>query len=173
MVVENVNQFMKVSEEQFIKDTKKNFPNLEDETIRQLYQSVRLPKRSSSGSAGYDFYLPFGVQLYKEHTVIVPTGIRCRINDGWMLAIVPRSGLGFKYRIQLDNTIGIIDSDYFNSDNEGHIMIKITNDTKNPYTWAELSTGDRFAQGIFMMYGTTVDDDCNEVRNGGFGSSGK
>ena len=79
----------------------------------------------------------------------IPTGIRVEMNDGWVLAVFPRSSLGFKYRLQLNNTVGIIDSDYFFSDNEGHIFVKLTNDTKEDKT-VELAEGAGFAQGIFL-----------------------
>ena len=87
-----------------------------------------------------------------------------------MLKIYPRSGLGFKFRLQLNNTVGIIDSDYFYSDNEGHIFIKITNDSNEGKT-VQVKAGTGFAQGIFLEYGITVDDDATAVRNGGFGST--
>lgn len=86
--------------------------------------------------------------------------------------IYPRSGLGFKFRLQLDNTVGVIDSDYFYSDNEGHIFIKITNDS-NEGKIVEVKAGQGFAQGIFMQYGIVEDDDTVEERNGGFGSTTK
>ena len=88
----------------------------------------------------------------------------------WVLKLYPRSGLGFKYRLQLNNTVGIIDSDYYYSDNEGHIMAKITNDS-NEGKVAHLKEGEGFIQGIFLEYGITVDDDADGVRNGGFGST--
>ncbi|MBM6800576.1 deoxyuridine 5'-triphosphate nucleotidohydrolase, partial [Coprobacillus cateniformis] len=82
----------------------------------------------------------------------------------------PRSGLGFKYRLQLNNTVGVIDSDYFYSDNEGHIFIKITNDS-NEGKIVDVKKGQGIAQGIFMQYGIVEDDDVSELRNGGFGST--
>ena len=110
------------------------------------------------------------VTIRPGEIVKIPTGIRAEMNEGWVLAVFPRSSLGFKYRLQLNNTIGIIDSDYFFSDNEGHIFIKLTNDTKEDKT-VELSEGAGFAQGIFFPFGITEDDDCSEQRNGGFGST--
>ena len=89
-----------------------------------------------------------------------------------MLQIFPRSGLGFKFRLQLDNTVGIIDSDYYGSDNEGHIFIKITNDSRNDKT-VVLKEGDAFAQGIFVPYGVTFDDETTAIRNGGMGSTSR
>ena len=92
------------------------------------------------------------------------------MDEGWVLKVYPRSGLGFKYRLQMNNTVGIIDSDYYYSDNEGHIFIKMTNDSNEGKT-VEVSQGSGFAQGIFLEYGITVDDDTEGIRNGGFGST--
>ena len=139
--------------------------------VEELYDSIKLPQRATSGSAGYDFYSPFGIVLAPGKTIKVPTGIRVSMEDGWVLKLYPRSGFGFKYRLQLDNTVGIIDSDYFYSDNEGHIFIKITNDTRDNRT-LHISPGTAFAQGIFLEYGITVDDNATATRNGGFGSTG-
>ena len=102
----------------------------------------------------------------------IPTGIRVEMDPEWVLKCYPRSGLGFKYRLQLNNTVGIIDSDYFYSDNEGHMFSKITNDTNEEKT-IDIAQGEGFMQGIFVEYGITVDDDVTDVRNGGFGSTTK
>lgn len=135
-----------------------------------VYDGIVLPKRATSGSAGYDFFAPFDIELKAGDTVKVPTGIRVKIEDGWVLSLYPRSGLGFKYRLQLDNTVGIIDSDYYSSDNEGHIFAKITNDSKEGKT-VTIPAGTGFMQGIFTEYGITVDDEADGIRNGGFGST--
>ena len=94
------------------------------------------------------------------------------MEDGWVLKIYPRSGLGFKYRLQLNNTVGIIDSDYYHASNEGHIFVKLTNDSNEGKTLT-LAAGDAFAQGVFVEYGITFDDDADGERRGGFGSTGK
>lgn len=131
-----------------------------------------LPKRATAGSAGYDFYTPIPLHLAPGETVKVPTGIRCRMENGWVLQLYPRSGLGFSYRLQLNNTVGIIDSDYYDSDNEGHIFIKITNDS-NEGRVLSLPTGSAFAQGLFVPFGITEDDAVTAIRNGGLGSTSK
>ena len=138
----------------------------------QIYETICLPKRATSGSAGYDFYLPLAICLKPGESIKIPTGIRVKIHEGWVLQIYPRSGLGFKYRLQLNNTVGVIDSDYFYSDNEGHLFIKVTNDSKEGKV-VELKEGSAFAQGIFFQYGITEDDNCDVVRNGGLGSTDK
>ena len=116
--------------------------------------------------------MPIDIELKPGETVKIPTGIRVKMDENWVLKLYPRSGLGFKYRLQLNNTVGIIDSDYYYSDNEGHIFSKITNDTNENRT-VSLKKGDGFMQGIFLEYGITVDDDADGVRNGGFGSTTK
>ena len=164
-------KFEKVSFEQFFKDMMDTSGML-DNTIEETYKNIKLPKRATTGSAGYDFYSPIDFELKPGETIKIPTGIRCLVDENWVLQIYPRSGLGFKYRLQLDNTVGIIDSDYSNSDNEGHIFIKITNDS-NEGKKVKVDAGSGFAQGIFLPYGITVDDDTDGIRNGGFGSTGR
>lgn len=151
--MDRIAKFEKVSKAQF-----------EDENL------VKLPVRATTGSAGYDICTPYAISLKPGETITVKTGLRCKIDDGWVLFILPKSGLGFKYRVQLDNTVGVIDSDYYNAENEGHIMVKITNDGHEGKTM-EIEAGKAFAQGVFLPYGITVDDEADGVRLGGFGST--
>lgn len=158
---------------QFQKDYVDTFGNNETidmETLKDIYKRVQIPKRATSGSAGYDFKSPIDFTLKPGETIKIPTGIRAKIDDGWVLKCYPRSGLGFKYRLQLNNTVGIIDSDYYASDNEGHIFAKITNDSNEGKT-VEIRAGEGFMQGIFVEYGITLDDQASGIRNGGFGST--
>ena len=152
--MERIAEFFKVSEKQF---------------NRAEYENIILPKRATAGSAGYDFYAPYDFTLEPNEEIIIDTGIRAKINDGWVLVILPRSGSGFKYGVRLANTAGVIDADYFIADNEGHIKIKLVGGTKT----YSVKAGDAFAQGIFLPFGITVDDNCNELRTGGFGSTDK
>ena len=157
--MKKIAQFFKVSKTDYLKS------GSEEE-----YQKVTLPRRATTGSAGYDFFSPISFTLEPKDTIKVATGIRVKIDEGWVLSIYPRSSLGFKYRLRLDNTVGIIDSDYFNADNEGHIFIKMTNLGDKPLT---VECKKAFAQGIFVEYGITVDDECDCRRTGGFGSTDK
>lgn len=169
---EELNKFYKVSIEQFLKDFLKQFPNEsigETAMVEEIYEMIKLPKRSTSGSAGYDFYIPVGVKLEPKETIIIPTGIKCQIEPKWFLSLYPRSGLGFKYQLHMANVIPVIDSDYFNCEaNEGHIMVKLVNDGDKI---VDIKQGDAFVQGIFLPYGLTVDDETDGVREGGFGST--
>jgi dUTP pyrophosphatase len=168
--VKKIAQFYKVSLETFTAAIQKDFPQYNLDEILELYNTIQLPRRATQGSAGYDFYAPFSFALLPGRTIKIPTGIRAWMEDGWVLKLYPRSGLGFKYRLQMDNTVGIIDSDYYYSDNEGHIFIKMTNETREDKT-VEIQQGIGFAQGIFLEYGITLDDCTDGIRNGGLGST--
>ena len=167
--MQRIAQFEKVSFEQFEKDWLKCFPDTTN--VKEIYDNIKLPFRATSGSTGYDFFAPSDVTFEKGRSVLIPTGIRSKINDGWVLSIFPRSGLGFKHRIGLDNTVGIIDADYYNSSNEGHIMIKLSCTAHDDGHSVCVNAGDGFAQGIFTQFGITVDDSADGVRDGGFGST--
>ena len=168
--MKRIAKFYKVSAERFMADWKDTFPETAEETIADIYNKIKLPVRATAGSAGYDFFSPVDITLNPGETVKIPTGIRVEMEQDWVLKCYPRSGLGFKYRLQLNNTVGIIDSDYFYSDNEGHIFSKITNDS-NESKSVSIQAGSGFMQGIFVEYGITVDDDAQGIRNGGFGST--
>ena len=171
--MERVGEFEKVSFEQFY-EAMLEIINEEyedkDTFIKCAYENVSLPERATGGSAGYDFKAPFSFELRPGETLKIPTGIRVRIDDGWWLGCLPRSGLGFKYRLQLNNTVGVIDSDYYKSDNEGHIFVKVTNDS-NENKVVSVKAGSGFIQAIFIPYGITYLDNANGVRNGGMGST--
>ena len=163
-------KFHKVSPEQFAGDWKDTFPAAGEAEIQDVYEKLKLPVRATAGSAGYDFFAPVDIIMKPGETVKIPTGIRVEMEQDWVLKCYPRSGLGFKFRLQLNNTVGIIDSDYFYSDNEGHIFAKVTNDSNEGKT-VSIQAGTGFMQGIFVEYGITVDDEADGVRNGGFGST--
>ena len=178
-------EFHKVSFEQFHKDyaadisalcrVRPNPPYNEaeiEDDIKTAYGNIAIPTRATRGSAGYDIVSPIDFVLAPGESVKVPTGIRAEIEEGWVLMIYPRSSLGFKYRLQLDNQTGIVDADYAYADNEGHIFLKLTNDGRQGKK-VEIKAGDRIAQGIFIPYGITRGDRVIASRNGGFGSTGK
>lgn len=132
---------------------------------------LKRPQRATNYSAGYDIYAPYSFTLGPNEEIKVPTGIRAVMENGDVLLIVPRSGLGFKYYTRLANTLGVIDADYAMSDNEGHIWVKIRNESQDKsFT---INAGEAFCQGIFVKYLIT-DDDSDAIksnRNGGFGST--
>lgn len=163
-------RFEKVSVQRFVTDWITTFPQQTVEQAVYAYERIKLPTRATSGSAGYDFFAPVGFELPAGEGIKLPTGVRALIEEGWVLTLYPRSGLGFKYRFQLDNSVGVIDSDYARSDNEGHIFLRMTNDSREGKT-LRVPAGTAFAQGIFLPFGITLDDDVHAARNGGLGST--
>ncbi len=167
--MQRVAQFEKVSPSRFIEDWMDTFGGSPSQA-QEIYSGLILPRRATAGSAGYDFFAPAPFTLGPGESIKIPTGIRVRMEQGWVLSCYPRSGLGFRYRLQLNNTVGIIDSDYYDSDNEGHIFCKLTNDTREGKT-LRLAAGEGYMQGIFLPFGITQDDEATQKRNGGFGST--
>ena len=155
-------KFEKVSEKQFELDLKELGFN------KNLYSEIKTPYRATNGSAGYDFYSPVDVCLKPGEIAKIPTGIRCKMEKNYVLQIYPRSSLGFKYQMCLLNTVGIIDADYYNADNEGHIIVGIINKGDKELV---INAGDRFVQGIIEKYYLAIEEEIEEKRHGGFGST--
>lgn len=169
--MKRIARFEKVSFERFEQDWNNNVKSC-GKSAREIYDAIKMPARATVGSAGYDFFSPFDFTLEPGQTIMIPTGIRVYMEEGYVLMVYPRSGLGFKYRFQLNNTVGVIDSDYYYSDNEGHIFARMTNDSNEGKTLS-VESGVAFMQGIFNEYFITEDDEVSEQRNGGLGSTTK
>ena len=154
-------KFEKISFEQFKKDVKDS---------QELYESYILPKRSTKTSAGYDFYALFDYTLKPGEIMKIPTGVKAIMEQDDVLFLIVRSSMGFKYNVRLANQVGVIDADYYNnSDNEGHIWLRIQNEGDKDYI---VKKGEGIIQGIFIKYLKTDDDvESSEERNGGFGST--
>lgn len=136
-------------------------------------KDVTLPKRGTGYSAGYDFYAVEDEVLPPNMTepIIVPTGIKVELGTEEYLQIHIRSSLGIKHGIYLANTTGIIDSDYYNNeDNEGHIMVALMNRSNKGL---QILKGDRLVQGIISEYQVVEGDNYGEgdTRAGGIGST--
>jgi len=151
-------KFEVISKEQFTKDVPSG-----------KYSDILLPIRKTKYSAGYDFIAIDDVKLLPGEIKKIPTGIKVILNDDEFLGIYVRSSMGVKYNIRMCNQIGIVDKDYYNNqDNEGHIWVCLQNEGTEEYV---IKKGTGFAQGIIMKYLLTDDDECNEVRIGGIGST--
>lgn len=171
-------EFSNVSFQQFKNDWIDTFPELMnglsnddiDEHIRDIYDNIKLPKRATAQSAGYDFFSPMSFVLEPNDSIKIPTGIRCEMYDGWTMLLFIRSSLGFKHGLSMPTSVSVIDSDYFDADNEGHIMVKLRNNgTKS----VRVNKGDGFVQGVFVPFGITLDDNTTTERTGGIGSTSK
>lgn len=164
-----MNKFEKISYKQWCKDCLDRDEILMCE-LQKFYDNIKLPKRATTGSGGYDIFAPYDIVIPPKGTIKVPTGIRVLLDSDKFLAIYPRSGLGFKYKMQLFNSVGIVDSDYSQSDNEGHIWAKFYNDSPDGKT-ITIKQGEAMCQGIIQQFFKTVDDETDGIRNGGIGST--
>lgn len=158
-------KFEKISEEQFNKDIKNIFPDVN-------YEDIKIPERSTAKSAGYDFYSPISIDIPPCAMVKVPLGIKAKLDDNDVLLMFIRSSLAVKHSIQLINNVGVVDADYYNNeDNEGHIWAILYNiNARDSY---HIEAGDKVCQGIIVTYGVVSNDEAEGVRDGGFGSTGK
>ncbi len=154
-------KFEKVSFDEFKKD-------IVDDV--NLYDEYSLPKRKTKYSAGYDFASLIDVVLQPGESVLIPTGVKCSLNNDDVLLIVVRSSLGFKHNIRLVNQVGVIDADYYNNEsNEGHIFIKLKNEGDHDY---HIEKGSAVAQGLIVNYQTIDDEEeITNDRTGGIGST--
>ena len=133
------------------------------------YADVNLPKRATAGAAGYDFECAETITILPHTIYLIPTGVKCQIDDGYYLQLALRSSTPKKKGLMLANGIGIIDADYYNNpQNEGHIMFQVYNFTDKPVT---IKQGERIGQGVFIQYGIIDDDTATGQRMGGFGST--
>lgn len=166
--------FEKVSLGEFAKGVKKHNSSLSDEEINNLYEGLKYPCRSTLNAGGYDFFTPYDFVLKAGETIVVPTGFKVHMNGDEIFNLFIRSGTGFKYNVRLSNQVGIIDADYYNNENnEGHMFISFTNHGSKDWV-NKVSEDSKIAQGIFMDYYKTIDDNnLNKVRKGGFGSTSK
>ena len=172
--------FEKITREQWVKDMV-NLLSLEHPTaenfrdINKLYDNIKLPKRATKYSAGYDFYVSGDVAILSGDDSRVLTGIRwvCDKEEdkNKVLQLYPRSGIGFKTGVRLMNTVGIIDADYWEGNNEGHIMLKLYNPMDSPL---HVKDGEAIVQGVITEYHTCDDEEeIVEKRTGGMGSTDK
>lgn len=153
-----------ISNEQIEKDL-----NCDSNTVGKI-----LPKRKTRFSAGYDIFAPYDIILGAGAEMKVPTLIKAYMQPGEVLMVYPRSGLGFKYYCRLSNTVGVIDSDYYNNEgNEGHIWVKIRNESTDKIM--TIKKGEAFCQAIFtpFLLADRDDFDSGDKRKGGFGSTTK
>jgi len=155
-------KFLKISKEQFKKD-------FGEDNFHIIYASLKKPIRGTNLSAGYDFFSPKKYIIGPGENLKIPTGMRVKMQEDEWLGIYIRSSIGFKYNVRLKNSVGVIDADYVNAQNEGHIWIALYNHGDAPLV---IDAGEAFAQGIFQRYLLVEEDEPKEIhRNGGIGST--
>lgn len=164
-------KFEKVSWAQFQKDYVDLFgegKTINIDNVKDIYDNIKLPHRKTKFSAGHDISIPFDITLPPKEKLMIPTGIRCKISTDYVMLIAPRSSLGIKKGLRISNTIPVIDSDYYDANNEGHIFVSVINDGKEPI---KFKAGDNIVQALFVPYGIADDDVVTAERTGGIGST--
>lgn len=165
-------RFEKVSYGTFLAGCIESGHQIDPWELKRVYEEMELPKQGSAHSAGMDLFAPFTFTLGPDEEMVIPTGMRWRTDiterDRVML-IVPRSGLAFKTGMHLVNTIGVIDADYCDAENEGHILVKIHNPHKEKTLF--ITEGKAFVQAIIVPYMICAGAFSEEARTGGFGST--
>lgn len=153
-------QFKKISFNQFKKDVSDD---------KKLYDSYKLPKRTTTNAAGYDFESLVDFDLNPGDNIKIPLGIKVYMEPDEVFFLLVRSSMGFKYNVRMCNQVGVIDADFVdNEENEGHMWIKLYNEGEKVYS---IKKGDKIAQGIFIKYLKTDDDLSGKTRKGGLGST--
>lgn len=142
------------------------------ELVSTAPADTKLPARKTKGSAGYDFYLPYDVVLQPYGTSgVIPTGVKAKMGSNDVLLLYIRSSIGINKNVTLANSVGVIDSDYYNNpNNEGNIGLVLRN---NGGKTVRFKKGERIMQGIFTKFYVTADDKADGNRKGGTGSTGK
>lgn len=169
-------KFEKVSYKIFKDDLKKNgFGWMPEKEVEEAWSDIKLPERKTKYSAGYDICTPIDFHILPHGKVVVPTGIKAYFSpdemESWHLELYIRSSVGIRQSVVMSNQTGVIDSDYYgNEDNEGDMLIALTNLSDHV---AKFRAGERILQGIFAIHGLTTDDHAEGIRTGGVGSSGK
>lgn len=166
--MKRIAKFEKISLKQFMNDWIDTFGNQPDHIITEIYNEIKLPCRKTKFSAGHDINIPFHATIKANETLKIPTGIRCEINEDYVMLIFPRSSLGIKKNMYITNTIPVIDADYYEADNEGHIFLCVKNGGNKVL---ELKQGEAIVQAVFLPYGVADEGIILDRRVGGIGST--
>lgn len=169
-------RFEKVKYKAFFEDVLKYNPrsSITQKEIDNAYKSIKIPERRTKYSAGYDIRTPIDFTMPAGTRVVIPTGIKVVFNDDeiktWHLQMYVRSSVGIKQGVVLTNGTGIIDPDYQFSENDGDMMLALTNTSSE---LVKYKAGDRICQAVFCIHGLTEDDKAVGDRKGGVGSTGR
>lgn len=167
-------RFEKVSFEQFSADMEQWMLDFNWEMHEVYYDSVKLPKRQTKGSAGYDIASPMRLIIEPGEQVVIPSGIRAVFSDEelktWHLEVFAGQACQSGEGLNITNQVEIINADHFQGENEGDILLALKNTSRKII---DIAQGERICQGIFKIHGLTTDDDAEGHRSGGVGSTGR
>ena len=167
-------RFEKVSYSAFADDVRKWYRPIKPEELFDRWNGIRLPERKTKYSCGYDLETPLDIVLAPHTSIVIPTGIRVVFSEEeretWHLKLYARSSVGIKDQVVITNGTGLVDSDFSDSENEGDMLIALTNMSDEVRKY---KAGNRVCQAVFEIYGITSDDKASGQRKSGVGSTGK
>lgn len=137
--------------------------------IYRTSEDAIIPTYANPSDAGADIYSPVDITLEPNSTTLVPTNLKVEIPAGYAIFIYPRSGMSYKTKIRVANSVGVIDHLYHEE-----IKVIMDNNSNEPYT---IKKGDRIAQMIIMpvpmITFQEADKEFDDNGRSGFGSTGQ
>ena len=138
--------------------------------IKQIHLNFKMPIKSTQGAGAFDIFMPESGSVFRDNPTPVPLGFAAKVPDGHVALIFPRSGVGTKHGLELNNTCGIIDSDYL-----GEWKAFLRTKSGKHFSW---NADDRVLQFLIVPVSNEVlelAEDLGESSrgSGGFGSTGK
>jgi len=154
-------RFKKISLDAYINTCKSFGRDCSDEQFKDEWENIKLPQRTSYGTAGYDLSLPYEVDITANNPIIICTGV-CFESErkDVCLMVLPRSSMGIKYGLRFLNTVPLIDVDGVQGFLEGQILLYVATDKD-----CILNKGEQFAQAVILPYFITEDDDVEIKEN--------
>jgi dUTP pyrophosphatase len=137
--------------------------------IKKLHANAIMPTMGSTYAGAFDVYMP-EAGTADGTSKKFPLGFSTAIPKGHVALLLPRSGVGASYGLELNNSTGIIDSDY-----RGEWKAALRTKSGIPFSW---EAGERLLQFVIAPIAHVVlqeveDLDATDRGEGGFGSSGK
>lgn len=139
--------------------------------IQPLHHNFKVPTKGTELAGAYDLYMPeAGFCGGDNHEEKFSLGFAAELPAGHVALILPRSGVGSKTGLELNNTCGVIDADY-----RGPWFATLRTKNGEDYSW---SAGDRLLQMLIVPVAQVqfnVVDELSETSRGtgGLGSTGK
>lgn len=137
--------------------------------IKPISNNFIMPTKGSNDAGAIDLYMPEAGSVDGTEKKF-PLGFAAAIPNGYVGLLLPRSGTGAKYGLELNNTCGVIDADY-----RGEWIAVMRTKSGKEFSWKQ---GERVLQCVLVpVLSPTLEQvedlDSTDRGEGGFGSSGK
>ena len=138
--------------------------------IKPISPNFIMPIRSTKGAGAFDIYMPEDGNVFGPNPTVVNLGFAAEIPENHVALLLPRSGTGFKYGVELNNTCGVLDSDF-----RGEWKASIKTKNGENFSW---KAGERILQFMIVpvaLVELELTDSLSDTDrgSGGFGSTGQ